>query len=356
MTTTLSATGLHTVTVLGAGAMGAAQCRPLADAGWEVRLWGTEYDDAVLDTLAAGQPHPRLGMAIPQSVQLFRADHLEAALAGADVVVVAVLSSQVLPMVERVLPHLADTKAIWLTSKGFSSDGHGGVDLLTDAVRRLAGQAFLPPLVVVAGPVIAAECAAGSPTAPVFACLDLEVARACAQAASTPVYAVTPIADEIGAEVCAALKNVYAIALGISEGMASQAGHPHYNLRAATFVQAVHEMSVISARMGADPATAAGLAGLGDLVVTGRAGRNSAFGELLGTGESAEAALAEMKRQGKSVEGVAAASLAVTLVDHLGGDLIAQTPLLHAVAGILDGSITDARTTLVQAALSRPTA
>jgi len=345
---------MTTITVLGAGAMGSALCRPLADAGWNVRLWGTWLDDRLIDAIESGEPHPRTAAVVPSAVRTYRSAQLEEALDGADVVVMSVASVGVPRVTELALAGIARADALWLTSKGFCPDEEGRIQLLPDAIRAIAERngAVLPPLVAVAGPVKANECAAGLPTATIFGCRDGEVSRRYAAAASTPVYAVAHTDDEVGVEVCAPMKNIYAIALGVADGLGEATGTPHHNLKAAAFAQAVHEMSLLGARLGARPETAYGLPGVGDLEVTGLSGRNKVYGARIGRGEEPRAALAEMDRLEQTVEGVPAAGLARALVDQLGGGLADELPLLAAVTRILDGT-DDVEGTVAAAVLPR---
>jgi glycerol-3-phosphate dehydrogenase (NAD(P)+) len=345
---------MTTITILGAGAMGSALSRPVTDAGWDVRLWGTWLDDHLVDAIEAGEPHPRTGAVVPSSVRAYRSAQLEEALDGADVVVMSVASVGVPKVTELALEGISRADALWLTSKGFCPDEAGRIQLLPDAIRAIAARrgATLPPLVAIAGPVKANECAAGLPTATIFGCRDGEVSRRYAAEAATPVYAVAHTDDEVGVEVCAPMKNVYAIALGIADGLGEATGTPHHNLKAAAFAQAVREMSLLGARLGAHPDTAYGLPGVGDLEVTGLSGRNKVYGVRIGRGEEPREALAEMDRLEQTVEGVPAAGLARTLVDQLGGGLAEELPLLAAVCAILEG-VPDVQATVAGAVLPR---
>ena len=106
------------------------------------------------------------------------------------------------------------------------------------------------------------------------------------------------------------MKNVYAIALGVADGLQEAHGRPYHDLKAATFAQAVRELVVLTELLGGRAATATGLAGVGDLEVTGLSGRNKVYGQRLGRGEPAADALAAMAAAEQTVEGVPAARLA----------------------------------------------
>lgn len=343
---------MNSIAVLGAGAMGSGICTPLRQAGWEVRLWGTWLDDHLLDAVEAGKPHPRTKVLLAEGTKLYRSGQLEAALDGVDVVLLSVASVGVPRVTEMALPGIAKAKALWLTSKGFCPDDSGQVQLLPDAVRRIAGQAGVevPPIVAIAGPVKANECADAKPTATIFGCRDDGVAEHWANETATRMYAIEASTDEVGVEICAPMKNVYAIALGIADGLEEATGAPHHNLKAATFARAVKEMSMLGAVLGAQQETAFGLPGVGDLEVTGLSGRNKVYGLRIGRGETATDALAEMERLEQTVEGVPAAALAVTLVKQQASDIADEMRLLHAVAAIIDG-VDDPASLIIDAAL-----
>lgn len=328
------------ITILGAGAMGSGLCTPVSKASWEVRLWGTWLDDHLLDACEAGKPHPRTQIPLAKGVKLFRSKDLPNALEGADVVVMSVASVGVPKVTEMALEGISKSKALWLTSKGFCPDEKGKIQLLPEAIRTLAKQKGIqiPPIVAIAGPVKANECADGKPTATIFGCKDIEVSRKYAREARTEVYCIEATDDEIGVEICAPMKNVYAIALGIADGLEEGTGFPHHNLKAATFSRAIKEMSLLGQALGARMETAFGLPGVGDLEVTGLSGRNKVYGVRIGRGENAKDALKEMDRLEQTVEGVPAAGLASKLVEQSAPQLKEKLTLLKAVNEILAGT------------------
>lgn len=327
-------------TVLGAGAMGSALATPLRAAGWEVNLWGTWLDDHLLKACRDHEPHPRTGVPVAAGTELFDSDQLQESLDDSDVVAVAIASVGVVNVVHMALPGLAEARALLLTSKGFSPDDEGRVRLLPDALRELAVEhdAELPPIVAVGGPCKANEVAAGRWTAAIFGCADLSVAEESARSVATDAYRAATTDDEPGVEICAPMKNVYAIALGLADGLEERDGQPAHDLKAATFAQAVRELVVLAELVGGRVETAVGLAGVGDLEVTGLSGRNKVYGSRIGRGEPAADALAAMVAAEQTVEGVPAARLAADLVDQRGDDsLWPSLPLLRAVLETLDG-------------------
>ena len=348
---------MSSITVLGAGAMGSGLTRPLIESGWDVRLWGTWLDDHLIDAIEAGTPHPRIDVVISDKVKTFRSDQLAQALEGTDVVVMSVSSDGVPGVAKLALPLMKNVKALWMTSKGFSPDPEGNIQLLPDTLRRIASElgVELPPVVAIAGPVKANECGAGMPTATIYGCLDHDVSKDAARSARTDVYAIAATDDEVGVEICAPMKNVYAIALGIADGLQEATGIPHHNLKAAAFAQAVREMSLLGVKLGARPETAFGLPGVGDLEVTGLSGRNKVYGVRIGRGETPTEAFEEMKRLEQTVEGVPATGLAVKLVEQRAADIIDDLPLLATIDAILKGEVEDVKSALSAAVLpARP--
>ena len=294
---------MYTITILGAGAMGSALTRPLIDTGWQVRLWGTWLDDHLLDAIENGQPHPRINATIDPRVQTYRSNQLQTALDGADVAVMAVASHAVNAITELALPQLTKTKTLWLSAKGFNVAPNGQIQLLPDAIRAQAQAAGLqlPPIMAIAGPVKANECA---------------------------------------------------------QGLEAATKTPHHNLKAAAFTQAIKEMSQLCANLGGQTDTPYGLAGIGDLEVTGLSGRNKIYGTRLGQGQSAPQAYKEMQDLEQTVEGVSAAALAVRLVAQFNDPLLTQQlPLLHAVSQILAAEAAlDVEAIISQAVLPQPAA
>jgi glycerol-3-phosphate dehydrogenase (NAD(P)+) len=324
-----------TVAILGAGAMGSALATPAAAAGNRVRLWGTWLDGRLLAELRAGRPHPRTGVPLAPGVSLHDAGDLAAALAGADLVAVAISSEGVLEVARRAAAALAPGTPLLLCTKGFGRRPDGAVELLPPLVAEALGPLGAScPVLGAGGPCKANEVAAGRPTAAVLAGPDQAVVTACARALATPAYRVACSGDLAGVEAAAATKNVYAVAVGVCHGLTGAGGEPWHDLAAATFAQAVAEMRRLAVALGGREETVLGLAGLGDLEVTSLAGRNRVFGARVGRGEPPAGALSAMAAAGQTVEGVPAARLARDLAAQHG----LRLPLLAAVNQILDGA------------------
>lgn len=342
-------------TILGAGAMGSALATPLRDRGHEVRLWGTWLDGHLLDAVEAGRPHPRTGVPVPEGVSLFRADALQDALRDADVAVLAVSSPGVHEVLRRGANSLASIDLLAVTSKGLLTDSGGRVQILPAYIGDLfAGLGLRSPrLVAIGGPCKANEVAAGRATATVYGSSDPEAARRVGRLIQTDAYRVEATGDYRGLEIAAPLKNAYAIALGYTDGVMAASSVPWHDLKSAVFAQAVREMAELATAVGGSAATVYGLAGTGDLQVTGLSGRNRAYGERLGAGEGAREALEAMTAAEQTVEGVAAVGMATALAEQLFPDAASRLPLLYAVAGMISGEA-DPLTRLTDAALPPP--
>ena len=189
------------VAILGAGDMGTAVLTPLAGRH-DTRLWGTAHDIAIIATLQAREPHPRLGLHIPEDVRLFPEASLKEALDGVEIAVLAVSSHGVRPVIRQVAPYLSRAQAVVVLSKGLEQSGSGA------SVRRfseVAAEYTGVPIVAVGGPGIAREVAFGIPTVAVFGSASSEALHLTQQVFGTPEYLVETTTDIAGVELAAAL-------------------------------------------------------------------------------------------------------------------------------------------------------
>ena len=323
------------VTIMGAGDMGTALVTPLARNGNEVRLWGTERDTAIITALRAGDAHPRLGISIPDDVQTFTCEESAAAFRNAEIVVVAITSNSVRTVLNQLAQDLGHPDLVVTVAKGFDAgtDGHG-VQLLPATIAEFT----TAPVVAVGGPSKANEVARGTPTAVVFGSLDAEALALARAAFATPNYRIEPTDDITGLEVAAAMKNAYAIALGVADGLEQRTALPHHNLRAALFPRAIAEMGALARTFGGRAETVSGLAGTGDLQVTITSGRNRLLGERIGRGDSPSDAVRVLAAGGTTVEGYPAANFGYRFYRRAveaGTSAQGRLPLLEALWLIL---------------------
>jgi glycerol-3-phosphate dehydrogenase (NAD(P)+) len=195
------------------------------------------------------------------------------------------------------------------------------------------------PVVTIAGPGMAAEIVAGSPTALLCASRDADARRPVAQALTTSSMLVVTTSDVAGAETASAFKNVAAIAVGIAEGLSERFIESAFvrafaNARAAMFAQGMIDMVRLAEARGGNMSTVVGLAGSGDLYVTCVGGRNGRFGRLLGAGATPEQAVRAI---GSTVEGVPNTVAALSLAARHSIEL----PTAHMVDLALSRQLTD---------------
>jgi len=306
--------------VVGGGSWGTAFARLFADRGHEVALVCRDPEQAA--AIAETGRNPRY----LTSVDLRDVTALHEVPAGADLYVLAVPSRAFAEVVGTLPPGGA---ALSLT-KGL--DPASGERLSTLVRDR--------PVAVLSGPNMAEEIAEGLPSAAVIASVDEELAVELQHAVNSLVFRVYVNPDVVGVELCAAAKNVIALAAGGVDGL--DLGD---NAKAALIARGLAEMARLGEASGARPETFAGLAGMGDLIVTcySRYGRNRHAGELIARGASAEEAAAEI---GQVVEGLTTAPVLRDLSHRLGIEL----PITEGVCSILGG---DSLGELVQSLMGR---
>lgn len=278
------------VVILGAGLMGSAFSTPLADNGHAVRLVGTHLDDEIIEEIHESGVHPRLRLKLPTTVTPYSYDRLGEAMVDADLVVVGVNSLGVewaSFMLGQVLP--PETPLLMLT-KGLEGDGKR-LHLLPELLRN-----GLPPslqssvkIAAIGGPSIAGELAVRRHTCVVITGHDQPLLDRLAALIRTPYYHVWTNTDFVGVEVSVAMKNVYALAVGIVGGLLEKEGtgadgYVMHNLAAAIFAQGLQEIDYLVGVMGGKRSTVLGLPGAGDLYVTSMGGRNGRMGRWLGLG------------------------------------------------------------------------
>ena len=290
------------VAILGAGFMGGALTIPAADNGHTVALWGTHLDDHLIAAVRAGAKHPKLDLVLPPAVTAYDSTELPRALAGAELVVCAVTSDGALPVLRRAATRLAPGVPVLSVSKGLAQS-RGLAVTLSDAIADLTGLR----IITVGGPSKALELARRVPTAVTYAGRPAVVRRRLRQMLETPYYRIEETADQRGLELCSALKNAYAIAIGLCDGLVlAGRAEAMYNTKSALYTQALREIAWLGRTVGMRGATVHGLGGAGDLHVTGMAGRNRIFGELRGSGRSTKEVVAELKARDELTEGYAA--------------------------------------------------
>ena len=303
--------------VIGGGAWGTAIADRLVRNGHAVALWAREAD--VVDAVNTRHENPRfLAGAVLAPALRATSDMLDA-LRDAELVVYAAPSHVLRGVVAAARGAIRTNAVLAVATKGIELES---LSLMTDVVMQ---EAIGHAVVAVSGPSFAAEVAAGQPTAIVAACSDHAGAQLVQRLLSARNFRVYTSDDVIGVELGGAIKNVMAVATGILDGLGMG-----FNPRAALMTRGLAEMTRLGVALGARAETFAGLAGLGDLVLTctGALSRNRALGVAIGQGQSLEQALA-----GKDsvAEGVLNAQSTKALADRA----VVEMPIIEAVHRIL---------------------
>ncbi|MBA5851605.1 NAD(P)-binding domain-containing protein [Clostridium sp. cel8] len=310
---------MATVTIIGAGAMGSALTVPLVNNGHKVNLWGTELDDEIIHNLRNGMPHQKHKCNLPKEVNTFYADELDKAMDNTDLVIMAITSDALQKIFKRVVPYLHEGMIVGSVSKGFAFNKNDKIVILPKVLEEVLPEKLKNKInfVVVGGPCKAIEVVLQSPTAVTYSSNDIKSADFMKNILITDTYRIETNTDVVGTEVCAAMKNAYAISLGIAEGFKKKNEYPHNNTKSALFTIAISEMISLVNAMGGETESVIGLPGAGDLEVTGEAGRNKIFGEVIGGGCVSSKAIEEMKKNDITVEGYAAIKFGYNLVKQL---------------------------------------
>ena len=303
--------------VLGGGAWGGVLAGLASARGHDVALW--EADASAVLTLTRDGVGPRSvpGFRLPGSVAV--SGDTAATVAGRQMVVLAIPSDLIRGTLSRVASAIAEGTIVVCASKGLEPDSGATMSEVIGAVLPGARA------VVLSGPSFAQEIAAGLPAALVAASADVAAAGAVQAALGGERLRIYTSDDPVGVCVGGALKNVVAIAAGCCDGFGLGA-----SARAALITRGLAEMGRLAERKGGQALTLAGLAGLGDLVLTctGDLSRNRQVGLALARGESLSRIVVDL---GHVAEGIGTARTARALAEQMGVDM----PITREVAAVL---------------------
>jgi glycerol-3-phosphate dehydrogenase (NAD(P)+) len=323
----------RTAGVIGAGAWGTALAQVAGWAGLDVLLQAREPE--VVESLRARRINELFlpGVVLDSRVSV-TADLAD--LAGCDLILAVAPAQHMRSTLTAFAPHHRPGVPVILCSKGIE---RGSLKLMTEVLAETIPDA---PAAVLSGPSFAGEVARGLPSAVTLACADQALGEALMETLSAPAFRPYLASDLIGAEVGGAIKNVLAIACGISEGRGlGRSAH------AALITRGFAEMTRMGVALGGEAETVAGLCGLGDLVLTCSSpqSRNMSLGLALGQGQTVEQALAGKR---SVAEGYESAPAVRELAARTGVDM----PISLAVAALLAGETTVQG--MIDALLSRP--
>lgn len=276
---------------LGAGSWGFCLAVLLAGKGYDVVLWTSRKEFA--DELNKTRKHPRLPQCKPPTTLRYTSD-LREAVEGADFIVESVTSAGLRPVLQQIKQICEIDVPFVVTSKGIEQDT--GL-LLPEVAHNVLGEESRPWIGCLSGPSHAEEVVQKLPSSVVSSAYDKKVMLEIQEAFNTPVFRVYPNADINGVAFGGAMKNIMAIACGISDGLGFGD-----NTKAALMTRGLHEIRKLAPTKGCHPDTLYGLSGMGDLCVTclSRHSRNYRFGKLIAEGLDPKKAKEEI---GMAVEG-----------------------------------------------------
>ena len=315
---------MSTVTVFGAGAWGSTMAQVLNDAGNDVLLWGRSID-VIAEINSTHTNKKYLGKhELPHTLQA--TTDLAQAFAHSDLYVLAIPAQQLRLTLEEWRPFFKADSIIVSTLKGIEISTQMR---MTEVIEDVLGP---HAIAIITGPNLADELVLRQPAGAVAAAATQELADQIRELFRTPYYRVYTSVDVMGCELSGAIKSVIALAVGISIGMGFGE-----NTQAMLITRGLNEVARLCAAHGSDPLSAAGLAGMGDLVAScgSPLSRNRTFGEVLGrTGSMAQA----REQVAKTVEGVASAGAVAEIAHRVG----VEVPVIEAVGEIVSEQLTPA--------------
>jgi len=310
----------YKIGVVGAGSWGTALANLLACKGYDIDLW--VYEDSVREEILSNRENRTFLPEVELPTRLVPHHELSAVVSAKDLILMVVPSHLVRHVAAKMASHIADNALIVSASKGIENQ-----TFLT-MTRVLAEELpQIPPgnFCVLSGPSFAKEVARNVPTVVTVASCDLEVAQTVQQIFATPYFRVYTNDDTIGVELGGSVKNVIAIAAGIIDGLGLG-----LNTRAALITRGQTEIRRLGLKMGANPRTFTGLAGIGDLILTctGDLSRNHTLGKKIGEGQKVDTILSGMNMV---AEGVKTSKSVYNLSRKLGVDM----PISHEIYHVL---------------------
>jgi len=298
------------ILILGAGSMGTAFSFPCSDNGHSVSIVGTHLENDFIDQINTEREHPYLNCKVPEDVSFLKFESLgEEINKKIDLIVVAVISKGIEWASIELGKLLKNNVPILILTKGLSIHNNK-YEVLAHKMERLLKKKGIKKINITAagGPCLAKGLANKVHTSVVFANTDIKVAKFISGLVSTSYYHVFTSNDVIGVETCAAIKNIFSMAVGASNGLCTTAtknqtnGKNYLNTAAFLMQESIYEMIIFVEKLKGKKETVMGLAGIGDLYVSADGGRNSKMGEYLGSGMTFKEAK-EKKMPYETIEG-----------------------------------------------------
>ena len=295
------------ILIIGAGSMGTAFSFPCSDNNHSISIVGTHLEDDFIDKINSSKKHPTLDCEVPKDVKFSKFKKFEEeANKKIDLIVVAVISKGIEWASFEISKVLKNNIPILILTKGLAINNNK-YEILAHKMERLLKEKGIKKVNISAagGPCLAKNLANKAHTSVVFANSDINVVEKISKLVSTNYYHVFTSDDVIGVETCAAIKNIFSMAVGASQGLcnANKLKEKNYlNTAAALIQESIYEMIIFVEKLNGKKETVIGLAGIGDLYVSADGGRNSKMGEYLGQGMTFQEAK-KVKMSNITVEG-----------------------------------------------------
>ena len=278
------------IVTIGAGAMGTAFAYPCSDNKHDVSIVGTHLENNIIDELNKNCFHLGLNLEVLKTIKFFKHESIKEVFKTKPNLIVLGVSSKGIDWIAEELKKISydgELPNLLMLTKGLSMNGKQ-YELLVDKLHRLLSDKGIKNinLSAVGGPCLAAGLANRIHSGVVIANKNLDTAKSLSKMIATDYYHVSTSIDINGVEVCAAIKNIFSMAIGAAAGLnkTKPRGNLHLNTAATLVKQSVYEMEVFTEFLKGKKETAKGLAGLGDLYVSIAGGRNSKMGALIGEG------------------------------------------------------------------------
>lgn len=308
------------ITVVGAGSWGTALAMVLADNGLEVRLWSHNPDQ--IEEINQHHTNEKYlpGIALPTGITGYAS--LEESLYEMDTIILAVPAKAIREILQKIVQVRTDALTIVHVSKGIEPDT---LLRISEMIEEEMPQELLSDVVVLSGPSHAEEVSRRNITTVTVSSVNMAAAERVQDLFINSYFRVYTNPDVVGVEIGGALKNIIALAAGITDGL----GYGD-NAKAALITRGLAEIARLGVKMGARPLTFSGLAGIGDLIVTCTSvhSRNWRAGNLLGKGHKLKEVLDNM---GMVVEGVRTTKAAYQLAERYGVKMPITTALYHVL-------------------------
>ena len=283
---------MSNILIIGAGSMGTAFSFPCSDNGHSVTILGTHLENDFIDQINIQKSHPSLKCSPPKDVRFVKFETLSNEISkNIDLIVVAVVSKgiewvsiELSKVLKKKIPILILTKGLSIYNNKY--------EVLAKKMERLLKKEGIKKINISAagGPCLAKGLANRVHTSVIFANPDIKFAKYLSKLLSTKYYHIFTSNDVLGVETCAAIKNIFSMAIGASKGLcvkdssANIREENYLNTAASLIQQSIYEMIFFTEKLKGKKETVIGLAGVGDLYVSADGGRNSKMGEFLGEG------------------------------------------------------------------------